>query len=1436
MDVKNIIKNIDNLSKEELLKIAKTYKINIKSKKERLIDALQYLSTEYIPYPQINDKDFFRKIYEKKEFYQNKYQKFDTSITDTQKEYCPSKEKKFQLLPHQIILRNYMNFHTPYNGVLLFHGLGSGKCHAIDTPILMANGLIKKVQDIKVGEFLMGDDSTKRKVLSLGRGKDTMYDIIPIKGDKFTVNSEHILCLKISNDGVSYVNDKRTKSEKKYCATYIDKNTYKRKSKYFKTKKEGRDYLNDILKKEEDKIMEISVKDYIELPKNIRSKLKLYRKPVDFKSKKVEFDPYIIGFWIGDGSKRDPVITTQDSKVISYLKKTLPKYNLMLNYQSGYDYRISSIKNNKNKMLTVLKKENLINNKHIPDIYKINSREVRLQVLAGLIDSDGSYQNGVYEFTQKKENIMDDTIYLARSLGFSAYKKVKKTSWTYKGVKKFGIAYRINISGDIDQIPVKLTRKIARKREQKKDVLVTGFKVEEKDIDNYYGFTIDRNNRYLMGDFTVTHNTCSSITIAESYKKTLNDISQNKTLVLVSGNTIEENFIKEIHNIEKGYNQCTFTDYKNYNPYDSKKVKQEKVNNLISKNYELEHYQRLSNIIGSKKKELTNEEFKKWIEQTYSNRVFIIDEVHNLKLKDKKDEINTTIKRYDAVMLILKYSKNIKLVLLSGTPMSHTATEIVDLLNLLLINDNYTPIKIKSIFDSNHEITEAGKVILRKVLKVYSSYIIKENPFTFPEKRYPEKSVTVSDFIDNKFDSKFFSKKESDEFQIVPCVMSVEQRKQYLSYLNQKEINIQNVIQLGLISYDYKKKDSIYNIAFDKFSETNIQKISTKFYKLLQNIKQSDGPIFIYSNYKEKGIYMIASMLLKNGIDIYNSRKDGVINPLFSKKFTNKRIRPNDNKKICAICTNKKNGEHIGHSFTPMLFDFIIGKTPDEVQKAIIKKFNDPDNIKGDKLKIIIGSSVLKEGVSFLKIRQLHIMEPWHNKSRLQQVIGRGLRHCSHKSLAPKDRNIEIYLYASILDDKYKFSEKSDKKTIVNKMNEIFKGDIEKKIPIEYAKPIGNADPFLAYDIIMFKRAELLNVHIKKVELLLKESAFDCALHKELNINTLSKEEQYVCSGFDKDYKYDLKESDVDFSTYDNVFLTPYIKYTISIITQFFENNNILYDTELQNHSKLQEKIYKENNYYILRKALDMIVPKNDDMSKFAYIITNKNKFAYIFSRNMEDKKIYILKFFENQNIFKRSIFEVYPIYEKLYEETEPVTNSFKLFLNILERKEKKKRGETFYFNTLTKKTQHKKFDSGKHITGNVALEEIKRLDPITNHKKDGEYVGITFKSKIYQNKMWIRKTESNKNKRGENIKQYSYGQECILTFTRDELTNIVTFLWNKVDTKGKFFKDNSESFSLVINNQKPMKFKENKCDFIKLIMIHLNNKKVDGKVWYKEL
>lgn len=72
------------------------------------------------------------------------------------------------------------------------------------------------------------------------------------------------------------------------------------------------------------------------------------------------------------------------------------------------------------------------------------------------------------------------------------------------------------------------------------------------------------------------------------------------------------------------------------------------------------------------------------------------------------------------------------------------------------------------------------------------------------------------------------------------------------------------------------------------------------------------------------------------------------------------------------------------------------------------------DNIKGGKIKIVLGSPAIKEGVSFKNIRQVHIMEPYWNLARLAQVIGRASRFCSHKDLPEEKRLVRVYIYIAV--------------------------------------------------------------------------------------------------------------------------------------------------------------------------------------------------------------------------------------------------------------------------------------------------------------------------------------------------------------------------------------------------------------------------------------
>jgi hypothetical protein len=123
----------------------------------------------------------------------------------------------------QDVIDNFLKFEKKFH---IIHGIfGCGKCHQLNTPIMLYNGKIKMVQDIRVGDLLMGDDSTPRKVMSLARGEDEMYEIIPIKGDTYTVNQVHILCLKATG----YPRIIHDKNRRRYTVDWIENNKFNSK-------------------------------------------------------------------------------------------------------------------------------------------------------------------------------------------------------------------------------------------------------------------------------------------------------------------------------------------------------------------------------------------------------------------------------------------------------------------------------------------------------------------------------------------------------------------------------------------------------------------------------------------------------------------------------------------------------------------------------------------------------------------------------------------------------------------------------------------------------------------------------------------------------------------------------------------------------------------------------------------------------------------------------------------------------------------------------------------------------------------------------------------------------------------------------------------------------------------------------------------------------
>ena len=704
-----------------------------------------------------------------------------------------SSGNEVSLLTHQKLVRDYLNLYTPYRGLLLFHGLGAGKCHAKDTPIMMSDGTIKLVQDIVEGDLLMGDDSKPRTVLSLARGQDKMYDINPIKGDKYTVNQEHILCLKAS--GFPRICNNNHKSNYNYNVQWIENNkfqsrtfSYNQKTAETKVlaKENAYKFFEQIQNgnKTKDNIIEIAVKDYLKMSEKKKNLLKGYKVPVDFPEKELQLDPYMIGYWLGDGSSRTSSISCQDSTVLYYFAHNLKKYNLSLKYRSQYDYGISGNgRYNNNSFLNTLKDLNMINNKHIPMVYKCNSRENRLKLLAGLIDSDGHLnKNGGFDFTNTNEILMNDVIFLAKSLGFSCYKNKKNTSWTYKNEKKYGTAWRIQINGlGLEEIPTLIPRKQSKSRQQIKDVLVTGITVKYIGEGDYYGFTLDGNSRYLIGDFTVTHNTLSSIAIAEGFKS-------NKKVIVMTPASLRRNYMEELKkygepiykknqfwqwvstrdhpeaidtlssvlnlsveyiNKKKGAWLVNTTKPSNYDTLESSEIKSldDQIDEMIQYKYKFINYNGLRR---DKLKDMTNN----FETNIFDDAVVIIDEAHNFisrivnKIaKEKEAAVDRTGKkeRVPFALALILYdlllsAKNARVVLLTGTPIINYPNEIGILFNILrgYIKSWELPLDIQSGQSVTQE--RLQEIFAREKILDYINYskdkvlTITRNPFGFENK------------------------------------------------------------------------------------------------------------------------------------------------------------------------------------------------------------------------------------------------------------------------------------------------------------------------------------------------------------------------------------------------------------------------------------------------------------------------------------------------------------------------------------------------------------------------------------------------------------------------------------------------------------------------------------------------------------------------------
>lgn len=376
-------------------------------------------------------------------------------------------------------------------------------CFQANTPILMWNQTIKMSQDIKIGDELIGDDGNKRVVLDICQGEDNMYEVIQNNGEKYVVNSKHKLVVK----GVGNTEP-----------------------------------------------IEILVSDYMKLSDSKKKYLYGYKSAsgIHYNEQSVDLDPYMLGLWLGDGTHSHPIIASDDYNIQKYILEWCEMNDSELVHDTGSKFRIRRkgqsngkgelrkcvgsdfdcigcktkkqricefnkkqiYKNNnkgKNPFMELLIKYDLVRNKHIPLVYMMNSREIRLKVLAGLIDTDGCVTNNGKRISigQVNKNLANQIEILCRSLGFVVNRRIiKRKNVKCPGVirKDYKDSHQLNISGKISEIPTLLYRKRCFDSKPNKDYNKTSIKVTPIGFDKYYGWKVDGNKRFVGIDFTVLRN------------------------------------------------------------------------------------------------------------------------------------------------------------------------------------------------------------------------------------------------------------------------------------------------------------------------------------------------------------------------------------------------------------------------------------------------------------------------------------------------------------------------------------------------------------------------------------------------------------------------------------------------------------------------------------------------------------------------------------------------------------------------------------------------------------------------------------------------------------------------------------------------------------------------------------------------------------------
>ena len=623
------------------------------------------------------------------------------------------------------------------------------------------------------------------------------------------------------------------------------------------------------------------------------------------------------------------------------------------------------------------------------------------------------------------------------------------------------------------------------------DIATCGGKVDfelspiQRFVSNFFSGKTPYNSGLLYHGVGVGK-TCAAISIAEANLY----LNPKKKVFLVAPPNIQQNFLRTIFdvnaltipvesNIPNSHNGCTGNLYLQLTGTEfekDRKVIERKVKHMIYSRYELMGYIQLASyiervvskvspvikkVIDRKRAEIN------LIKEEFSGHCMIIDEAHNLRdIPGEKEEENLDApggleelsdaaqgKRLTpSLMRVLRYSQNMKFILLTATPMYNNYLEFIFLLKLLVLNDRKDDmINIQDIFNPLGLFKSGGDEKLGRYIRPYVSYMRGETPISFPIRLDPlnvpflKMWPTVS--VDNK--GVTLSEHERERLSKLPIIPVAFGSENYTSYLNVLNSSISSsglglssidtMIQSGNWIYpsvyeDESVEDRIRDNGFDnvfddrshsvsglrRYSskigrptwllEENLNNYSPKSAFIIKRIRKSEGPIFVYSRFIKSGALPLALALEANGYTPYGREKSLLVEGTINEKG-----------RQCALCEYKER-EHSSaqHTFVPAKYVLLTGKkelSPNNT--ASVNAERSFENYNGSQIKVVIGSQVASEGIDFKYIREIYVFDSWYHLNKMEQVLGRGIRTCSHihPSIPVEKRNCTVYLLANSLHE-----------------------------------------------------------------------------------------------------------------------------------------------------------------------------------------------------------------------------------------------------------------------------------------------------------------------------------------------------------------------------------------------------------------------------------